>query len=81
MKQELSTVAIDLAKKISLNLSLFVEDRSGPKTGPILPSSLCWQWLGLMPPTRSAPSVRRHSADERSAETERSSHSPAGWFC
>jgi hypothetical protein len=64
-----------------LNLSLFVEGRSGPKTGPILPSSLCVQWLDLRPPTRSAPSVRRHSEPESFAGTERSSHSPAGWFC
>jgi len=60
----------------SLNLSLFVEGRSGPRTGPILPSSLCVQWPDLRPPIRSARPVRRHSDTESSAETERSSHKP-----
>ena len=36
---------------------------------------------GLRPPIRSARLVRRHSDTESSVGTERSSHSPAGWFC
>jgi hypothetical protein len=29
--------------RVSLNLSLFVEDQSGPSTEQIHPSWLCWQ--------------------------------------
>src|SRR4029434_7342189 len=61
--------------------SLFVEGRSCPRHGPIRTSSIGVQWPDLRPPIRSARPVRRHSDTESSAETERSSHSPAGWFC
>jgi hypothetical protein len=78
---KLDDATCEALKDESLNLSLFVEGRSGLKTGQSLPSSLCWQWLGLMPPTRSARSVRRHAETESAAGTARSSQRLAGGFC
>ena len=65
----------------SLNLSQFVEDQNGPSTSQMHPSWPWRPWQGRALPARSTPPVRRHSADESCAGTERSPRILGGCTC
>src|SRR5882724_1253067 len=68
-------------KRLSLNLSEFVGGRNGQSTSQILPSWLCWQWLDLTLPARSALPARMHFVDACSAGIERTRHTLADCIC
>src|SRR5262245_9146153 len=68
-------------KNAPLNLSGFVAGRSGPRVGQNRPFWLGSRWQGPTRHTRSSRPAQMLSADESCARTERSPHTPTGWFC